>query len=70
MTVRADEYDIIADAVNGFFKRGMEGIGVAADGADAECVPCLNPGNLLAVHAPALVDAGKNGYGAGRNLFR
>ena len=70
MAVRADVYDVIADAVNGFVKRGMKGIGVAADGADAECVPCLNPDNLLAVHTAALVDAGKNGYGDTRNFVQ
>ncbi|GAB7014708.1 hypothetical protein JCM10550A_00740 [Methanogenium cariaci] len=35
-----------------------------AVGADAEGVPRLNPEDRFAVHAPALVDAGKNGSGA------
>lgn len=70
MAVWTDVYDIIADAVNGTQKRGMEGIGIAADRADAEFVPDLDPVNILAVHTPALVDAGKNGYGAVRQVLR
>lgn len=70
MAVWADVYDIIADAVSRTQKRGMKGIGVTADRAGAEFIPCLNPAYVLAVHTPALVDAGKNGYGAVRQAVR
>lgn len=44
-----------------------EGIGVSTDGRkDAKNTPCLTTKNTHAVHTPALVSAGKNGYGDNR----
>lgn len=68
MAVRAYVYDIVADSVHRTQERVMEAIGIAADRADAEFIPNVNPVNICAVHIPALVNTGKNGYGDVRRI--